>query len=60
MQIVCFLMMQLKCLFQRKGEVLFHCLDCVDKLDGCKKGLIIDVDLAIQEAKKYEDVSDLW
>ena len=45
---------------QRKKEVLFRCLDCVDILEDCKKGVIIDVDLAIQEAMKYDEVSDLW
>ena len=41
-------------------DVLFRCLDCVDVLEDCKTGVIIDVDLAIQAAKKFDEVLDLW
>jgi hypothetical protein len=35
-------------------------LDCAEKLDDCKDGVVIDVDLAITEADKVTEISDLW
>jgi len=46
--------------FQREQKKLAKVLDCAEKLDTCKLGVIIDVDMAIQEAKNVDVIVELW
>lgn len=39
---------------------LAEALDCAEMLDQCKGGVIIDVEMAIEEAKKVDVVLELW
>ncbi|XP_053408579.1 E3 ubiquitin-protein ligase TTC3-like [Mercenaria mercenaria] len=44
----------------RNRNHLAKSLDCAGRLDECKEGVVIDVDLALNEAHKVTEISDLW
>lgn len=50
----------IKLSFQKIHTKLAKALDCAEKLDECKGGVVIDVDLAIEEAKKVDVIVELW
>ncbi|XP_052804857.1 E3 ubiquitin-protein ligase TTC3-like isoform X2 [Mya arenaria] len=44
----------------RNKSKLRHVLECTEKLEECRTGVIIDENLAIEEAEKSEEIADIW
>ncbi|KAL4229300.1 hypothetical protein ACF0H5_012340 [Mactra antiquata] len=44
----------------RDRQQLAKSLQCASKLDNCKSGLVIDVDLAIKEGQKVSEITAIW